>query len=422
MQSIKFKEERATLVENMEAILEGAQKEKRDLTEEEQNNWNAFDAEITAIDNKIEMAERQEELNKSIAANISSAKSKETPKEYKNYSFLKAVNEFSKGGRLTGLEAEMDKEARNSNSGIVGFGVPTQIFGSEQRATPQTTANASEFIPVEVGDFVGTLQAKTVLGDLATWISGLSGDVKLPVLSGSTATWEGENDPAAEAGTAVGGPTLQPQRLASYMDISKQLLIQTNNSIERAIRDDIIGAVAAAVEAAALGEDAGAGNIPAGVFNNTVGTQVGVAQTLSRDLILSIEAALATANSDFGKLCWITNPAGREQLKAILGDPTSGTAANGLTSGSSLWTGDNRIIGYDAKCTSNVPATLGAANNENGLILGRWDDLVIGQFGSALDVLVDPYTQAASGAIRIVLNSYWDTAVRRQTSFQYIGF
>ena len=46
--------------------------------------------------------------------------------------------------------------------------------------------------------------------------------------------------------------------------------------------------------------------------------------------------------------------------------------------------------------------------------------MVIGQFGSALDVLVDPYTQAASGAIRIVINSYWDTAFRRGDSFATI--
>ena len=412
MQSIKFKEERATLVENMEAILEGAKSEERDLTEDEQNNWDAFDSEIKALDKKIQVAERQEQLNASIAANISSAKSNETPKEYKKYSFLKAINEFSKGN-LSGLEKEMDQEARIHNSGIVGLGIPTNVFGSEQRATPQTTTNASEMIPVEVGDFVGTLQNMTVLGGLATWMYGLNGDVKLPVLSGSTATWEGENDAAAEAGTAIGGPSLSPERLASYMDLSKMLLIQTNDSVERAVRDDMMRAIAAQVEAAALGAADGTGAVPQGVFDAATGTVASGAATLAK--MIELERNVAEHNADFGRLAFITSAKGRAKLKQIAGDVVDGTDY----AASPLWKMDNTIIGHPAYCTNNIADTYNT-NTESGVVFGRFDDMVIGQFGSALDVLVDPYTQAASGAIRIVINSYWDTAFRRGDSFATI--
>ena len=47
------------------------------------------------------------------------------------------------------------------------------------------------------------------------------------------------------------------------------------------------------------------------------------------------------------------------------------------------------------------------------------DDCVIGQFGTALDVVVDPYTLALNGQVRIVIMSYWDTVFRRADSFQY---
>jgi HK97 family phage major capsid protein len=414
MESIKLKEDRAVLVENMETIFNAAKSESRDLTEDESKTWEGFNTEIEALDKKIEMAERQEDLNKSIAANISATKSSNNnKKEFKKYSFLKAVNEFA-NGKLTGLEAEMDQEAKRNNSGIVGLGVPTEMFGMEKRTNPQTTADADEFIPTNVGDFVGTLQAKTVLGGLATWMSGLSGNVKLPVLSDTTAGWVGETASATDAATAVAGPTLSPERLSSYMDISKQLLIQTNDSIERAIRDDMMGAIAAKVESAVLGESDGTANEPQGVFN--AGTNVGAAATLSRTELLKFEKALADANSDFGRMAWIVNPEGREQLRNLANDIIA-------TSGAStpLWN-NNQLIGYDAFCTTNVIATLGSGNDENGIVLGRWDDCVIGQFGNALDVLVDPYTKAKEGQIRIVINSYWDTAWRRATSFQYGSF
>lgn len=415
MDSLKLKEERAILVENMESIFNSAKTEERDLTEQEQKEWEGFNAEIETLDNKIEMTERQEELNKSIAANISSARSKKNEKkEFKNYSFLKAINEFS-NGNLSGLEAEMDQEAKRNNPNIVGMGVPTDVFSSEKRTNPQTTADADEFIPTEVGDFVGTLQPFTVLGNLATWISGLNGNVKLPVMSGTTAGWVGETDSATDAATAVGGPTLTPERLSSYMDISKQLMIQTNSTIERAVRDDMLGAIASKVESAALGESDGTANEPQGIFNG--GTNVGAGLTLSRTQLLAFEKALADANADFGRIAWITNPTGREKLRNLANDIIDTSGAS-----SPLWNAMNQLIGYDAYSTSNVIATLGSGNDENGIVMGRFDDLVIGQFGNALDVLVDPYTKSKEGQVRIVINSYWDTAIRRATSFQYGSF
>ena len=56
MDSFKLKEERATMVQNMEAILEIAKSEERELTNEEQSSWEGFNAEIEAIDKKIDIA------------------------------------------------------------------------------------------------------------------------------------------------------------------------------------------------------------------------------------------------------------------------------------------------------------------------------------------------------------------------------
>ena len=71
MNSINLKENRAELVETMEAILDTAKSEDRDLTDDEQKSWEGFDTEIKALDKKIAIAERQEQLNKSIAVNMS---------------------------------------------------------------------------------------------------------------------------------------------------------------------------------------------------------------------------------------------------------------------------------------------------------------------------------------------------------------
>ena len=70
MDSLKFKQERATIIENMEALVSQAKEEKRDLTDEETNEFDAFDSTIKDLDKKIDMSERLEELNKRIVSNF----------------------------------------------------------------------------------------------------------------------------------------------------------------------------------------------------------------------------------------------------------------------------------------------------------------------------------------------------------------
>ena len=108
MDSLKFKQERATIIENMEALVSQAKEEKRDLTEEETNQFDGFDSTIKDLDKKIERSERMEKLNASIAAKSTSTVSKETPKEIRDYSFQEAMKQ-AYTGRLEGLVKEMDQ-------------------------------------------------------------------------------------------------------------------------------------------------------------------------------------------------------------------------------------------------------------------------------------------------------------------------
>ena len=48
--------------------------------------------------------------------------------------------------------------------------------------------------------------------------------------------------------------------------------------------------------------------------------------------------------------------------------------------------------------------------------MGNWSDYVIGQWGG-IDLTVDPYTQAANGKVRLVINAYFDAKPRRADSF-----
>mgnify|MGYP003647476283 CR=1 FL=1 len=404
--SLDLKETRSDLVSKLEDLHSVATSAKRELTKNEGKKVDTLIADIDALDVSIKRSEKMEKELR-VGAAVSGG-SISTPKADKRYSIQTAIQGMV-NGTLSGVEKEYDQEAKRNNT-ITGLGIPTFAMG-ETRNNPQTTANASGMIPTEVGDWAETLQQRTVLGDLATWMYGLSGDMKLPTLSGTTAGWTAEGAAATDAATVVGSGTLQPKRLDAYMDISKMLLAQTNGSVENIIRTDINNAIASTLEAAVLGTNAGAGNVPEGVFN--AGTQSAATGAMTYQTLLDMEADLADSGADFGRLAYLTTPNGRALLKNIVGQPGTGSY------GQPTWYEDS-IDGYEARATGNVDTIAGA--NPNGIVLGRWDDCVIGNFGTALDVVIDPYTRAINGEVRIVILSYWDTLFRRATSFQYTHY
>lgn len=66
--------------------------------------------------------------------------------------------------------------------------------------------------------------------------------------------------------------------------------------------------------------------------------------------------------------------------------------------------------------TTHMAKGLQTAADEYGIILANWSDFLIMQWG-ALDLTYDPYTQAGDGAVRFVINAYFDMGKRRNESF-----
>ena len=68
------------------------------------------------------------------------------------------------------------------------------------------------------------------------------------------------------------------------------------------------------------------------------------------------------------------------------------------------------IDGTEVLNTSNV--------EEQNVVYGDFSNLAIGQWGS-IDLLVDPYTKAGDGQIRLVVNAFFDAKVLRNGAFAY---
>lgn len=328
-----LRDEYGEMAEELEMIVEIANEEKRELTEDEAARTSQLEADLQELENKITMREKLEaRLAKKTQADVTTeVRHKREPmteekKVVKRYNFLKAINERSKGRPLTGLEAEMHKEAEieasRSNLNLDGFGVPSMFFSNpaaKRDMTVGTNTQGGHTVATDVNELIDYLWPRTTVQALgATVFSGLTSNVTFPRKSAvPTGTWEGETDAGAESSPTFDTVSLTPNRVGTYVDISKQLLVQTSvPGLDGIIRSDIEQAIAHALETAAL-NGSGSGNQPTGILNTAgIGTEAIGANGGTPDWgnIVALEASIANNNADFGRLGYLTTPSMRGAL------------------------------------------------------------------------------------------------------------
>jgi HK97 family phage major capsid protein len=189
------------------------------------------------------------------------------------------------------------------------------------------------------------------------------------------------------------------------VEVSRQLLLQTSNSIESMLRDDLAFQIAKVMDASAITailNEAGIGSVAGGAN--------GLAPTWEN--IIALETAIATANAEEGTLGYLTNPKVRGKLK--------GTQKFSGTNGSPVFeSGATPLNGYRAGISTQVPSNLTKGTSSgvcSALIFGNFKDLLMGQWGG-IEFLVNPYAKDTEGLVRINAWTFYDEAIRNAQSF-----
>ena len=397
MDSLKFKQERATIIENMEALVSQAKEEKRDLTDEETNEFDAFDSTIKDLDKKIDRSERLEELNKTIVTK-STISIKKT-KELRDYSFQDAMKQ-AVSGRMEGLVKEMDEEARRENpyQNFRGIGVPRSVL---EYRTAETAGSSG----TEVKSFTDQLQANLVLASAGANFYAAVADQKFPIVQNISSTWATESASTISAAGDTTSLTLSPKKLISIVDMSAEALTQ-NAGLESAIRRNMAASIATTLEAALLGTG-DVGNAPASIFADCATTNTGV----TADDFVGLETTVLGNNKpiDGARMAYIFDKDAYVSIKSLAQ----------VSNVSALWdNADKRLNSYYGFFSSNVGN--GGAGGKAHCMFGDFSRVHIAQFGG-LDLLFDPYTQAAKGLGRLIATSLVDgNAVDNTTAFANI--
>lgn len=387
-----------------------------------------------AISEGISPSVMQERLNNALVARntpyappapgISGGYSRSEQRDIGRFSLARAVASLANGRGLEGIERELETEARNQarNTGLSPEGnlvVPVAMLAQRDMTATGGSygSQGGATIATQLQPHIPLFHPRSVLRELgATFLTGLTGNVVFPRLAtGSAAAHLTENGASPESSPTFDQVSLTPHRLGTFVEVSKQLLIQSNENVESMLRNDLLTSLQLGMQNGVL-NGTGADNQPLGLFASTdvsvlaAGTN---GAAVDWDMVLELEAAIATANADGGNLGYLTNPQVRKALKGTL-------KATGFPA--FCWEKGDLLNDYRAQVTTQVSSTgtKGTATGKcSGMAFGNWADLVVAIWG-AIDIQVNPYSRDTEGLVRITAAGFYDTALRRPQSFAVV--
>ena len=362
--------------------------ETEEAVEEEKDNEETEVIEKEEKETENETETETEETENNTIKNIA--------KMNKEFRLIKAINDIANNRSVDETaQAVVKAGAEEMRKAGVSYGGQIQLPTSELRAAITVTTEGEDVVATEIYDFLEPLRAKNVLVAAgAKFITGLVGEVQVPSMSAGNVYWEGETASAKDGGEAFSAVKLSPKRLTAYVDISKQFLVQDSKSAEALIRQDIINAINSKLEATILGSAAGTGTQPAGMFNGA--SKVKIASFKD---VCDMEAKIEDANV-IGECKYVVSNKAKAALRNMAKSAKS----------TELVMEGGAIDGTEVLNTSNV--------EEQNVVYGDFSNLAIGQWGS-IDLLVDPYTKAGDGQVRLVVNAYFDAKVLRNGAFAF---
>lgn len=393
-------------------IIDLAKKELRDLTEDEQ-------AEIDLIKEDIgNLQEEVDEPKEEIETKAEEEPVKEEEPKEEEVDEPK-VEEKNKDNNISNIRKTMNKEFRlikairdvaNNRSlddvsrAVVNAGAEEMrksglSFGGQiqlplETRTITVASEHDDVIETEFTDILAPLRAKNVLVEAgAKYLSGLVGDVQVPIMGKTNVGWAGEVADAASGDPAFSHVTMTPKRLTAYIDLSKQFIAQDSLAAEALIREDLVKAINNKLEETILGAGSGSTTEPEGMLHAISATSVSGFSD-----VVDLEADLEDANVYGDKIYLMGNKA-KAALRVM---PKS-------TKSTQLVMENGEVDGTKAISTSMIAG--------KKYIYGDFSNLAIGQWANAIDITVDPYTLARSGQVRLVVNAYFDAKILRPEAF-----
>lgn len=323
---------------------------------------------------------------------------------------------LDEGKALDGATAEVVQELR-SKGGYRGVPVPWQAL---EKRSGETVASGTPN-PIRTAPIIDRIFADSAAIRMGAQMINIGvGEAEYPVTTSSVAAGWANGETASVAGPTAYATTDRPLKpdntLGIQMKITRKTLKQSGDALEQAVRRDMNGCMAVALDKAVfLG--AGASGEPAGVLVGTYGiTSTAVDAAASWAAFRAAVTRFMTANAaggpgavrllirpeifDFMDDTLITNTAVSEWDRLTKNIPAGNIAMSSNALGAPT--------GTPAASTALLTVTTGGVAP---IFVGTW---------GAIDLIRDPYSDAASGGLRLTALTTMDVTVSRPAQLEIL--
>ncbi|MDR7130694.1 HK97 family phage major capsid protein [Algoriphagus sp. 4150] len=396
--SVELRKKLNDLEKEIKSVLDSAKAENRSLNEAEQTNFNTKFDEAEGLKTEITNAERVEEFEARMAANQGVNVPNVVTRSTEKYSLMGHIDAI-KRGKVTGVfaEAQAEGERQLTEAGIA-INSNAAYIPSNYRSfsvTGDSGAKGGNLVETNKGSIIEALYEGSLLDKVgATKMLSLVGNVDLPKLGRVVSTWVGENATVSDSDANIGQIELRPNRLATRLPISNQLLIQSSQSVEASLRKEIERSIQKELDEKFIANLLAATDTQA-VINGTNGLALTVEQ-VQKFVEL---AGKAEVDIEFAK--YLINYDVWSSLKAL---PKA--------VGSDKFILENGLIDNMPFVLSNrVPSNLEKGTSGetlSAMFYGDFSSTIVAGWGSAIEILVDPFSNAAKGETVLNIGTYWD--------------
>lgn len=261
------------------------------------------------------------------------------------------------------------------------------------------TTGVESMVPVTKGEIIEPTEKGLIIDKLGIKMqSGLVGDLVFPTLAAIEASIQGENAEVGDTKLDIGKIKASPKRISISVPVSKRAINQTNYSLQNVVLKQVSLGVARLLNKWMFSGTAlaGASN---GVFVKAApNVEYDTALTFAH--VVGLETAVMDEGIDVtdGTAAYVCTPKVYGALKSTPIEKGSAEmiCRNGM------------VNGYPVLVTNYMDAdTIG---------FGVFSYAGIGQFGD-MDLIIDPYTAAKKNIVNFILNTDYDIVVARPEAF-----
>jgi len=415
LESVKIQRRQSEIRQSL-AELAGAET----LTDETRSKMDGLDSEYQDNERRLRAALIAEDTERREAgAELETRSDREWSDLMAGFELRQVAMALDHGHQIEGQTAEIVQELRSAGQ-FQGIPVPWQAL--EQRAGETVASGTPD--PISTRPTIDRLFPQSVAGRMgASMINIGTGEAEWPVVTSAvSAGWASTETGAVATPTAyttTDRPLAPDHTLGIQMKITRKTLKQSGSALEQAVRRDMNGAMAQAMDAAVfLGT--GADGQPTGIFPGASGfgiTETAVDAAASWSAFREAVVRFMTANAAGGP------GAVRLMIRPEVWADLDGAYIDTGT-GVTEWDRLTRNIpaGNIVMATNALEAPTGSPAASKALLTtsaGGTAPIYVGTWG-AVDVIRDPYSDAASGGLRLTALATLDLTISRAAQLEIL--